>query len=428
MNKLILNFFGEEVTVETPQTLENLRKEISNKFCFSPSDAAEMLVSYFNEFKKTFIKTEEDFVNFIKKKVYKVDLDISPDSQLYKKSVLKIQEQTEKDKKELDEMIKVKEELQKKKKEFMDERAKQINKLEAKIEELNNRRNKLVKETNKKKTEFSSKIRKSNKKITELQKRLGVSITEEQKKPVSAKLKTIPNQKKTKKVFKKVIKKVPKKKVAKKPKVEKDMFSKVNETINKMVEKITKVVSEQLNKKAEEVEVEKKKIEESNIQLKEEEKKRLFDFASVSQNISEELNKWTKYVTQHTNELTNTLSEKYKNCIDVITSIKAEDKKEEKKELKKEEVKNEEVKKEEVKEEEKEKKLRAVAPKTIHKRIECDGCGAFPIVGNRYRCAICPNLDYCEECEERNKDTHLHPFIKIYSPECANFDIKCSFK
>ena len=151
MNKLILNFFGEEVTVETPQTLENLRKEISNQFCFSPSDAAEMLVSYFNEFKKTFIKTEEDFVNFIKKKVYKVDLDISPDSQLYKKSVLKIQEQTEKDKKELDEMIKVKEELQKKKKEFMDERAKQINKLEAKIEELNNRRNKLVKETNKKK-------------------------------------------------------------------------------------------------------------------------------------------------------------------------------------------------------------------------------------------------------------------------------------
>ena len=111
---------------------------------------------------------------------------------------------------------------------------------------MNNKRNKLVKETNKKKTEFSSKIRKTNKKITELQKKLGVSVTEEQKKPVSAKLKTIPNQKKTKKVFKKVIKKVPKKKMAKKPKIEKDMFTKVNETINKMVEKITKVVSEQL--------------------------------------------------------------------------------------------------------------------------------------------------------------------------------------
>ena len=56
-----------------------------------------------------------------------------------------------------------------------------------------------------------------------------------------------------------------------------------------MVEKITKVVSEQLDKKTEEVEVEKKKIEESKIQLKEEEMKGLFNFASVSQNISEEL-------------------------------------------------------------------------------------------------------------------------------------------
>ena len=92
MNKLILNFFGEEVTVETPKTLDNLRKEIANQFCFSPSDAAEILVSYYNELKKIFIKTEQDFFDFIKKKIYKVDLDISPDSQLYKKSVLQLEE------------------------------------------------------------------------------------------------------------------------------------------------------------------------------------------------------------------------------------------------------------------------------------------------------------------------------------------------
>ena len=95
MNRLILNFFGEEVTVETPKTLDNLRKEIANKFCFSPSDAAEILVSYYNELKKTFIKTEQDFFDFIKKKIYKVDLDINPDSQLYKKSVLQLEEETE---------------------------------------------------------------------------------------------------------------------------------------------------------------------------------------------------------------------------------------------------------------------------------------------------------------------------------------------
>ena len=119
MNKLILNFFGEEVTVETPKTLDNLRKEIANQFCFSPSDAAEILVSYYNELKKIFIKTEQDFFDFIKKKIYKVDLDISPDSQLYKKSVLQIEEETENNKKNLDELIKIKVELIAKKKNLL---------------------------------------------------------------------------------------------------------------------------------------------------------------------------------------------------------------------------------------------------------------------------------------------------------------------
>lgn len=119
MNKLILNFFGEEVTVETPKTLDNLRKEIANQFCFSPSDAAEILVSYYNELKKIFIKTEQDFFDFIKKKIYKVDLDISPDSQLYKKSVLQLEEETENNKKNLDELIKIKVELIAKKKNLL---------------------------------------------------------------------------------------------------------------------------------------------------------------------------------------------------------------------------------------------------------------------------------------------------------------------
>jgi hypothetical protein len=132
---------------------------------------------------------------------------------------------------------------------------------------------------------------------------------------------------------------------------------------------------------------------------------------------------WEKCLLNKTQEITNKLAEKFKGFKIPNLNIswnaeenKKEDKKEEKKEEKKDEVK--------------EKKLRAavVAPKTIHKRIQCDGCGAFPIIGNRYKCAICPHLDYCEECEERNKDSHLHPFIKIYSPECANFDIKCSLK
>ncbi len=174
---------------------------------------------------------------------------------------------------------------------------------------------------------MNSEIQETNKKIADLQQKLGIQVSEEQKKPTSAKLKSCSTHDKTRpKTAIKKTKKVTKKKLSKKSKEEKkedekDIFTKVNEKINKMVKNINKVVSEQLNKKTKEVEVEKKKIEESKIQLKEEEMKGLFNFESVSKNISEELNKWTKFIQQHTTELTNTLSEKYNNCVDMITSL-----------------------------------------------------------------------------------------------------------
>ena len=413
MNKLILNFFGEEVTVETPKTLQNLKQEISNKFCFSPSDAAEVLVSYINNLKKTFIQTEQDFVDFVKKQIYKVDLDISPDSTLYKNSVLKLKEENDHNKKELDELLKKKDELKKKKTKLVEERTKKIKEYENKIKILKLKKYKLIRQTNKDKEKISGDINQTNKKIVELQKILGLPVTiKEKKKPISAKVK--PNTKinkdkpkknvgvkKVSKPVKKVVKKTEKKKVEIKPKEEKekDIFTKVNETINKMVENVTKTVSEQLNKKTKEVEVEKKKIEDSKIQLKEDEIKGFFYFNSVSKNVSEEINKWTKFVAEHTNELTKTLSQKYNNCINTITSIKNNEN----------ENKNE--------------KLRAPAPKKngnkIHEVIKCHGCGKNPTVGNRFKCSICSNLEYCEKCEEQNKDLHLHPFINIYSPEDA---------
>ena len=34
-----------------------------------------------------------------------------------------------------------------------------------------------------------------------------------------------------------------------------------------------------------------------------------------------------------------------------------------------------------------------------------------PIKGIRYKCSVCKDFDYCEECEE--KKPHPHPFLKI---------------
>ena len=106
MEKLVLNFFGEEITIDTPKTLQKLKDEIASKFCFNPSDAAEILVSYFNDLKKVFIQTEQDFVEFVKKQIYKIDLDISQESQLYKNSMKQLEEENAQNKKTLEELLK----------------------------------------------------------------------------------------------------------------------------------------------------------------------------------------------------------------------------------------------------------------------------------------------------------------------------------
>jgi hypothetical protein len=47
----------------------------------------------------------------------------------------------------------------------------------------------------------------------------------------------------------------------------------------------------------------------------------------------------------------------------------------------------------------------------VHERVECDGCHICPIVGDRYKCAVCKDFDYCAKCEENMG--HEHPFLKI---------------
>lgn len=50
-------------------------------------------------------------------------------------------------------------------------------------------------------------------------------------------------------------------------------------------------------------------------------------------------------------------------------------------------------------------------PQVVHKGIECDGCGTSPILGIRYKCAVCKDFDYCAKCEDSLG--HDHPFLKI---------------
>ena len=52
----------------------------------------------------------------------------------------------------------------------------------------------------------------------------------------------------------------------------------------------------------------------------------------------------------------------------------------------------------------------------VHERFLCDGCKMSPIVGIRYKCAVCPDFDFCEKCEAKMGESHNHPFIKYIKP------------
>ena len=65
--------------------------------------------------------------------------------------------------------------------------------------------------------------------------------------------------------------------------------------------------------------------------------------------------------------------------------------------------------------------------KILHK-VKCSGCGSYPIIGYRFKCAVCESFDYCEKCENKLSENHNHPFLKIYEPKMTPTFFKCITK
>ncbi|XP_060607151.1 E3 ubiquitin-protein ligase HERC2-like isoform X1 [Ruditapes philippinarum] len=51
---------------------------------------------------------------------------------------------------------------------------------------------------------------------------------------------------------------------------------------------------------------------------------------------------------------------------------------------------------------------------STHAGVGCDECSMFPIVGVRYKCRVCDDFDFCENCFKTKK--HRHPFSRIAEP------------
>ena len=151
------------------------------------------------------------------------------------------------------------------------------------------------------------------------------------------------------------------------------VFNKVNEILSHTVEQVKNVAKEHIKKE----------------ETEEEKKVQIEQIKKITKEAIKEINNLTKLVIEQSNALIEKISNNnsFKDN-DVILF----------KEFKKEQ---------EEQKEQKEKK------EPIHFNILCDGCKMNPIRGNRYKCIGCPDFDFCENCYQKNKDTHGHEFKKI---------------
>ena len=332
MKNISLNFFGEEISIKMPTSLSSLRQEISEKFLFSPSDAAEVVLTYMKDLGKKIIQTEQDFVNFVSNKIGKIDLDISQDSKLYQKNLDSLQKESEEAKKELELCLKKKEEIKKEKEVCLKEEMAKLKEVEIKLKRLLRQKKNIQKKMNQDKKKFLQEEKENNKKILTLKEKLGIK----EEKKASPKKTVLKSKKKDIKL-----------RSVKETNGKKEVHALVTCDGCKMSPLVGKRYKCECCPN--------------------------FDFC-------EECYKKKKAKHGHsfkqveTNMLLKQILQNY---------------------LPKTENKE---------------------GKAIHRNITCDGCGIHPITGTRYKCSICDNFDYCENCEELYKNEHNHPFFKIYKP------------
>ena len=378
MKNISLNFFGEEVSINMPTDLASLRQQISEKFMFSPSDAAEIIVSYAKDLGKKIIQTEQDFVNFISDKINKIDLDISPDSKLYLNNLNNLQKESEEAKKGLEEALKKKEEIKKRKETVLIKRDFEIKRLEKQIKEIRIKKKKLQKLSNKEKRQFRKEEKENEQKIIELQEKLGLN----KDKLKSRKPHTIEN-------MINICLKYKNEDIKRLEEIPQIIILKINKIINKVIEhKLKKMHNFE------------KELEKMKIELKPEEKEFFMNYPSFCNDIGRKVDSFSHYFYYETKKLIEDIQKIKKNQLEIICPLRK------KLEQKEKNIKNEEKTEKKDKTEKTEKKVK----KEIHWFVTCDGCKMYPLTGKRYKCDVCPNFDFCEECYEKEKEKHKHKF------------------
>ena len=444
-SNIILNFFGETVTIQKPESVDNLRETISKLFFFSPEDAKEILLTYNENGDKLMIENDEDLKAFLESKINTIDLDISQTSKIYKKSMENIKQENEKDKLELENLLKRQEDLNKMTETEFEKDREEIQKIKEQMLELKRKLHEKRLKIIQGKQKINKEKAENNNKINELKKKLGLPMT----KPKHV-------HKKEKKPFPKnmrhchrmnpfgfpffyppMIHRFPQKPNLNNKTFDnwgKFLFEKGNEIKNKLTETFKDFNLFNNNPNENKEKKDKKEIKEDKKEIHFCVKcdgcgmypligKRYkcqtcpnFDFCEKCFEKNKESHKHEfKNIPifrrpRHLHPMPYFFNrfEKFGKKLEKSKTMGNIFEEEEKEEIKNENNNNDNP-----------------AEKLIHFGVTCDGCGTFPIVGCRYKCAVCDDFDFCEECEKKKGEEHNHPFLKISKPQMTPIAFKC---
>ena len=473
MNKITLNFFGETLSISKPKSLLDLRSEISKLFCLSSDDASEILLTYMEKGEKKMISNDEDLKTFLKSNITLLDLDISQNSKIYKDNLSQLQEEKLKDKKTLEELIKKKEELTKLKETKFIQEKKELKEIENKMRELLKRQCEIRKKKYESARQIDRDISENDKKIRELQEKLGIS-TEKNERLKSNQMAQRPFHNKLR--FAPPVIKLPIMKPC--PHVHPCFFERkyhIHPMMKLQKIECNKTMNESSSSK-EEIDIKMKTIDDWGDQIlskaKEVTKKLAEKFKGLeSLNISVNSTKDKKEEDKKEEEkkeihynfqcdgcgMNPIVGKRYKcnSCrnFDYCEKCYEKNKSTHKHSFNTFErpvlhrvklncISNNNLNRPKFnpgmkfngrrpdgvpkKMEhyptmgnifEKEKDVK----KAIHSGVMCDQCKKCPIIGVRFKCAICPDFDFCEECEKKFAAQHNHAFYKIYEPKMRQF-------
>lgn len=451
-----INFYDENnYRLLPPRSFINFKEKISSYYQFSPEDVNEFVYSYLTEDMKKYVKTNEDYSELLaylskqgknnKKYHLEIDVEINQESKLFKESFSLNQPKEELPNKEQNEVkfaepvIEIKEVIEEEEKEQDKEQEKED--IIKKSVDVVSVKEEQEQEQEVKKEQIEEKPKEKeieNNDFLFVNKSLKDSFMEEKAPDASLKLSIEKDNLTNSEYFDKILNQ----KIEESSKRLENMSnsnldqSKLEEIVGKMLDakmdnfktEIITTLNAKKEKKAKKKEKkEKPKKDENFDDILIQDENELKKFLNSEQNLSEIKKQDEKLEHRHKREKAD------KKPKDKKSKSKSKNKKDKKEKiLAKENLIQNQIT-EEIKENEKNipikpnlEQIPCIESQTIHYRVSCDMCNAFPIVGIRYKCTVCPNFDLCEKCESENWKQHNHPMIKYRKSQFKSTN-ECAF-